>query len=101
MNTKYIWLLIILLGFTACNDIEDVLIDNNVDTSTEVLPELSAGSADFSKYVAVGASFTAGYTDGAVFIASQQNSFPNMMAKEFAKVGGGAFTQPLMSDNYG
>ncbi|MFH6767559.1 G-D-S-L family lipolytic protein [Gaetbulibacter aquiaggeris] len=101
MNTKYILLLIILLGFTACNDIEDVLIDNNVDTSTEVLPELTAGSADFSKYVAVGASFTAGYTDGAVFIASQQNSFPNMMAKEFAKAGGGTFTQPLMSDNYG
>ena len=101
MNTKYIWLLIILLGFTACNDIEDVLIDNNVDTSTEVLPELTAGSADFSSYVAVGASFTAGYTDGAVFIAAQENSFPNILAKEFAKVGGGSFTQPLMNDNIG
>ena len=100
MNTKYIWLLLILLGFTACNDIEGVLEDNGYVTP-EPIPELTAGSADFTKYVALGASFTAGYTDGAVFIASQQNSFPNIMAKEFAKVGGGAFIQPLMSDNYG
>ena len=100
MNTKYIWLLIILLGFTACNDVESVLEDNGY-VAPEALPELTAGSADFSKYVAIGASFTAGYTDGAIFIASQQNSFPNMMAKEFAKTGGGSFTQPLMSDNYG
>ncbi len=100
MNTKYIWLLFILLGFTACNDIDSVLEDNGY-VAPEALPELTAGSADFSNYVAVGASFTAGYTDGAVFIASQQNSFPNIMAKEFAKVGGGTFSQPLMSDNYG
>ena len=24
MNTKYIWLLLILLGLTACNELEDV-----------------------------------------------------------------------------
>jgi len=101
MKTKYIWLLIILLGFTACNDEEDVLLDNNVDTTVEILPALSAGSADFFNYVAIGASFTAGYTDGALFIASQQNSFPSIMAKQFAKAGGGVFTQPMMSDNFG
>jgi len=101
MNTKYIGLLVILLGFTACNEIEDVLVDNNIDTSTELLPDLVSGSVDFSNYVAIGASFTAGYTDGAVFIAGQENSFPNILAKEFAKVGGGAFTQPLMNDNTG
>ncbi|MGK0254977.1 MAG: hypothetical protein ACI9OE_002493 [Mariniflexile sp.] len=101
MNTKYIWLLVILLGFTACNDIEDVLIDNNIDTTIEELPALSAGSADFSKFVALGASFSAGYTDGALFIQSQENSFPNMLAQQFANIGGGSFTQPLMNDNIG
>jgi hypothetical protein len=76
INTKYIWLLLILIGFSACNDPEDVLRDNNVDPITGAeLPELITGSADFSNYVALGASFTAGYTDGAVFIASQENSF--------------------------
>ncbi|PIA78750.1 G-D-S-L family lipolytic protein [Gaetbulibacter sp. 4G1] len=99
MNTKYIWLLVILLSFTACNEIEDVLEDNNI-TTTE-LPELTAGSANFSNYVSLGASFTAGYTDGAVFIAGQENSFPNILSKHFANAGGGAFTQPLMNDNTG
>lgn len=97
MNTKYIWLLLIFIGFTACNEIEDV---NRVE-SVEELPALTAGSANFSKYVSVGASFTAGYTDNAVFIAGQQNSFPNILSKQFALVGGGAFTQPLMNDNIG
>ncbi len=100
MNTKYIWLVLILLGFTACNDIDSVLEDNGY-VAPEALPELTAGSADFSKYVAIGASFTAGYTDNALFMAAQQNSFPNIMAKEFTKVGGGSFTQPITSDNYG
>jgi hypothetical protein len=102
INTKYIWLLLILIGFSACNDPEDVLRDNNVDPITGAeLPELITGSADFSNYVALGASFTAGYTDGAVFIASQENSFPNIIAKEFAKAGSNSFTQPLVSDNFG
>lgn len=101
MNTKYIWLLIILLIFSACNDPEDVLKDFNLQSGSEILPELNSGSADFSNYVALGASFTAGFTDGALFKASQENSFPNILAKEFAKIGGGAFNQPLMNDNFG
>ncbi len=101
MNTKYIWLLLILLGFTACNEIEDVLEDNNIETSTEVIPELTAGSADFSKFVSVGNSLTAGYTDNALFIAGQENSLPNILSQKFALVGGGSFTQPLMNDNFG
>lgn len=97
MNSKYIWLLIILIGFTACNDIEDV---NRFETEAE-LPELTAGSADFSNYVALGASFTAGFTDNALFKTAQEHSFPNILSEQFAKVGGGAFTQPLANDNYG
>jgi len=97
MNTKYIWLLIILFGFIACSDIEDV---SRLETEVE-LPELTAGSVDFSNYVAIGASFTAGFTDNALFKAAQENSFPNMLSQQFAKVGGGTFTQPLTSDNYG
>jgi len=55
----------------------------------------------FSTYVAVGASFTAGYMDGALFKAAQENSFPNILSQQFANAGGGAFTQPLMNDNFG
>ena len=97
MNTKYIWLIAILLGLTACNDIEDV----NREEPVMPLPELTAGNADFTNYVAIGASFTAGFTDSALFKASQENSFPNILAKHFAELGNSSFTQPLMSDNLG
>ncbi|PTM09785.1 MAG: G-D-S-L family lipolytic protein [Bacteroidetes bacterium] len=100
-NIKYILLSAVVIGFTACAEPEDVLEDNNIDTTVVVLPELTAGTADFSTFVALGASFTAGYTDGALFIAGQENSFPNILAQQFANVGGGAFTQPLMNDNIG
>ena len=65
------------------------------------LPTLSAGSLNLSKYVSVGNSLTAGYTDNALFKASQQLSMPSMLAGKFALVGGGSFSQPLMNDNNG
>ncbi len=95
-NIKYLLLSTILVVFTACSD-----DDYDYNPTPEPLPELIAGSVDFSKYVAVGASFTAGYADGAVFMASQTNSFPNILNEQFATVGGGSFTQPLMKDNIG
>ncbi|GAA3600432.1 G-D-S-L family lipolytic protein [Flavivirga amylovorans] len=95
MNIRYIYLFVLALGFFACDE-DDKILPEEV-----ILPELTAGTADFSNYVAVGASFTSGFTDGGLFKASQENSFPNILSKEFAKAGGGAFTQPLMSDNTG
>lgn len=69
--------------------------------SAAELPVLTAGSLNVSKYVSVGNSLTAGYTDGALFKASQQMSMPNLLAQKFALIGGGAFKQPLMNDNNG
>ena len=99
-NIKYLSLFLGLTAFIGCNEPEDVLKDTNLEAMAE-LPALNAGTADFSNYVALGASFTAGYTDGALFIAGQENSFPNILAQQFANVGGGDFTQPLMNDNVG
>ncbi|TMM58177.1 G-D-S-L family lipolytic protein [Maribacter algarum] len=61
----------------------------------------TSGEADFSKFVSVGNSLTAGFSDNALFMEGQTNSFPNMMASSFAQVGGGAFTIPFMADNLG
>ncbi len=61
----------------------------------------TAGNADFSNYVAVGNSLTAGYTDGELFRSGQQNSFPAILAEQFKATGGGEFNQPLMFDEYG
>lgn len=63
--------------------------------------DYTAGSADFTKYVAVGNSLTAGFSDNALFMAGQEASFPNMLAMNFALVGGGAFEIPYMADNLG
>lgn len=93
---KYLFISAILIGFTSCND-----DDFDYTPDPEPIPAFTAGSIDVSKYVAVGASFTAGFTDGALFIASQQNSFPNILSQQFANAGGGTFTQPLMNDNIG
>lgn len=60
-----------------------------------------SGNADFSTYVAVGNSLTAGFADNALYISGQENSYPNIMANQFKLVGGGEFTQPLMADNLG
>ncbi|UII80802.1 G-D-S-L family lipolytic protein [Flagellimonas sp. CMM7] len=61
----------------------------------------TSGSADFTKYVSVGNSLTAGFSDNALFTAGQEASFPNMLASNFALAGGGAFEIPLMADNLG
>jgi lysophospholipase L1-like esterase len=96
MKTKYIWLLAVLLGITACNS------DDDSTSSAEVVyPPLTAGEVDFTNYVAVGASFTAGFSDGALFIATQNNSFPNLLSQKFEMLGDGGFSQPLMNDNIG
>ena len=60
----------------------------------------SKGTADFTNYVSVGDSLTAGYADAALYRSGQINSYPNILATQFKTVGGGAFTQPLM-DNLG
>lgn len=102
MHTKYIIILLIFIGFTSCNSPEDVLRDNNIDIETEVvLPALIAGEADFTKYVSVGNSLTTGFSDGTVFLAAQQNSFPKLLSEKFALIGGGDFKQPLVNDNFG
>ncbi|WGH74795.1 G-D-S-L family lipolytic protein [Tenacibaculum tangerinum] len=95
---KYTFLSALFLGFTAC-DVDNSLPE--IEGEAENTIALQAGSADFSNYVAIGASFTSGYTDGALFMAAQQNSFPNILASKFEMVGGGDFTQPMMDDNIG
>lgn len=95
MKLKYLFSSALLIGLFACDDVESPLPED------PVLPELSSGTVNVSNYVALGASFTAGFTDGSLFRASQENSFPNLLAQEFSKLGGGNFNQPLLDDNIG
>ena len=99
-NIKYILLSLLTIVFFSCeNDTLDDLRNRGKDD--QPLPALEAGSADFSNYVALGNSLTAGFSDNALFRATQFNSYPNIMAERFALLGGGVFNQPLTNDNFG
>ena len=97
MIKNFKWLLLVSLTFVACNSDEEVV--TVVDSSDGLA--LTAGAADFSKFVSLGNSLTAGYSDGALFIEGQNSSYTNIMAQRFATVGGGAFKIPFMADNIG
>lgn len=64
-------------------------------------PSFEKGQADFTTFVAVGNSLTAGFQDGALFREGQVNSFPAILAEQFKELGGGEFKQPLMADGPG
>ncbi|MDB5240680.1 MAG: hypothetical protein JWP57_1305 [Spirosoma sp.] len=82
--------LTMLVGMVACKN-------NDIDpTGPASTP--SKGNADFTKYVAVGNSLTAGYADGGLYRESQLNSYPSILAGQFKTVGGGDFIQPLFSE---
>lgn len=90
MKNKFIYLSVLALGFASCSP----EFENEIGSGT-----YSAGDADFTTYVAVGNSLTAGYMDGTVFRSGQQNSFPNMLSQQFALAGGGEFTQPSFAED--
>lgn len=93
---NYKWALLLFAGlFAGCSS------DDENGTGIEEPVEVVSGTADFSHYVALGNSLTAGLTDGALFIAGQRNSIPNILAQQFELAGGGEFSQPLMNDNIG
>jgi hypothetical protein len=95
---KYIFLVALAVSFTAC-DVNNEL--DEIPADVVVFDDPTPGTADFSNYVAIGASFTAGFSDGSVFLAAQQRSFPAIMSNMMANMGGGSFTQPLVNDNIG
>lgn len=87
------------LVFVSCSD-------DDGPATTPVAPApppivFTSGSADFSNYVSVGNSLTAGFSDSALFVDGQTASFPNMLATSFALAGGGQFNIPFMADNLG
>lgn len=90
MKNKFIYLAVLSAIFAGC----EPEFDNEVTNAT-----YSAGEADFSSYVAIGNSLTAGYMDGTVFRTGQQYSYPNILAQKFSLVGGGEFTQPSYEDD--
>ncbi|WP_037317381.1 SGNH/GDSL hydrolase family protein [Salegentibacter sp. Hel_I_6] len=94
MKQYFKYIAILSLGIVSC----EPEFDNPVDEPGAY----SNGEADFSTYVALGNSLTAGYADNALYITGQETSYPNIVAQQFAKTQDTEeFTIPYMSDNAG
>lgn len=76
---------LLFLFLTGCNDYNDLQ-----------LKEIDTGNADFSSYVAVGNSLTAGFQNNALYRSGQEYSFPKMIARQLRMEQ--TFDQPLVSD---
>jgi hypothetical protein len=63
--------------------------------------EPTLGNVSFDKMVSVGNSLTAGFMDNALYSASQSNSFPSIIARQAALLGGGVFLQPTVTSANG
>ena len=73
----------------------EVIVDTSCSTAT-------AGTASFTKFVAIGNSFVAGFQAGALFTEGQTNSLPAILNKQFECVGApAAFVQPTINSTYG
>jgi lysophospholipase L1-like esterase len=92
-NTIKFMIGLLAIGLVSCEpEFENAVTDEGF---------YDAGDADFSNYVSLGASITAGTADGTIYMSAQENSYPSIIAQQFGFVGGGDFTQPLTSDNVG
>jgi hypothetical protein len=85
MNSTYFYktaLALAVIGLASCKP--------NIDT---VAPD--KGNADFTRYIALGNSLTAGFSDGGLYLEGQQNSYPQMIGTQMKSVGGGSFSTPF------
>jgi hypothetical protein len=85
---KLLFFIIALAFFSSCKQKIDEFTPN-------------ANGVDFSKFVAIGNSMTAGYADGALYTSGQVNSPINILANQLKTLGGGEFKQPLMGTEDG
>ncbi|MDT0647881.1 G-D-S-L family lipolytic protein [Zunongwangia sp. F260] len=94
MKNYFRYIAVLALGIVSCEpEFEDPIDEEGFYNN---------GEADFSNYVALGNSLTAGYANNALYISGQENSYPNILAQQFAVVQDTeGFRQPLVNDNTG
>ena len=87
-TNRILYILPIALGLVACEpEFEDI--------------DFNDGSADFTSFVTVGNSLTAGFQSNALRREKQEVSLSAMLAGQLKLVGSGEFKQPLMDPGVG
>lgn len=67
--------------------------------SNDHKPERKEEQKLFTKYIAIGNSLSAGFANKGLYRAGQQVAYPNLMAQQMEKVGGGQFNSPLFPED--
>jgi len=95
-KNKFIYIALCSIGFIACEpDFDQELADTPPPVS-------QSGEADFSNYIALGNSLTAGFADNALYRSGQENSFANIIANQMKPANGNQpFNTPFMTDDIG
>jgi len=88
MKIKFIYYIAILAFLASCKP-----------EVNEFSP--SSGNADFTTYVAVGNSLTAGYADGALYTSGQEYGWANILGKQLQVVGANPFVLPKVTSEFG
>ena len=86
-----LFLVLAAVTFAACEGQGDALINERLEDNPPNTPpteNYTAGTADFSNYIAIGNSMMAGFMDGALYNLGQQNSIPALIAGSLDEVGG-------------
>ncbi|MFD2533108.1 hypothetical protein [Gracilimonas halophila] len=95
-------LLVTAVVFAGCDGQESSLIGDRIENNPlPNQPNYTAGDADFSNYIAIGNSLTAGLMDGALYTNGQIHAFPAILAGQLELVGGGNFLQPDVNSSNG
>ncbi len=85
LNLIFTALLSVII-FAGCQD--------RTDLTAPSAPSPKSGTADFTRYVSIGNSITAGYQSGALFKSGQLYAYGNLIANQT----GTSFEEPLISD---
>ena len=102
-NLKYI-IYILFVGILAWScDQDPIEVTPDPDPGPTTPPSGDPGPLDFSKFIAIGNSLTAGVQSGTLFDESQANSMPLILHQQFgyADPGAGSFNQPDINSENG
>lgn len=93
-NFKYI-LLTTIFSFIGISCEQEMTELSPFPSAGSSSPSGSSGSADFTKFVTIGGSFTAGFMDGALHDFGQTHSLGRMLSNQLSYAGGSTtFNQP-------
>ena len=84
-SAAWILVLALLAGLSSCDDYNELELE-----------QVSGEEADFSSYVSVGNSITAGYQSSALYESAQKHAFPKLLARQLQQAD--EFKQPLIND---